>query len=141
MFSRTTEGNPIRCLLIKTTWYIKFSPCFIIVSSLFELQITPSHYLRENGLTTDQRLALLCKQQRKMSCWRPGNDVVVEPAIVVFQNYKSGETHQVPINIRNTSKVRTLRFIYATSLIRRNLKFNCLILLSSDVPKSSHFDG
>ncbi|CAL8101681.1 unnamed protein product [Orchesella dallaii] len=67
-------------------------------------KLTPSHYLNENRLTTDERHKLLCRQQKKMISRTPGAEVVVEPPIIVFQNYRFGESYSFPIVVRNISK-------------------------------------
>lgn len=80
--------------------------CQIDVQGIGTLpKISPSHYMQENLLTTDQRRALICKQQRKVPCRKVDVDLFIEPAVIVFQNYKFGDTLSFPISIRNISKV------------------------------------
>ncbi len=57
-------------------------------------------------MTTEERHKLLCRQQRKMTSRKLGTEVVVEPPIIVFQNYQYGEKYTFPITVRNISKVQ-----------------------------------
>jgi hypothetical protein len=79
--------------------------CQLDIDDIVLPKITPSHYMQENLLTTDERRALICKQQRKVPRRKSGVDLVVEPAVIVFQNYKHGDTLSFPVLIRNISKV------------------------------------
>ncbi|CAG7678300.1 unnamed protein product [Allacma fusca] len=65
--------------------------------------MSPSHYIKELSLTTEERLNLLCHQQKKLEFWGCGSELTVVPAIIVFQNYEPSKDYSVTISIRNIS--------------------------------------
>lgn len=62
-------------------------------------------------MTTEERLDVLCKQQRKFEFWEPGTDFSVVPTVIVFQKFQPLKPYSLTISIRNISKVTTIMVV------------------------------
>ena len=71
------------------------------------MKITPSMYITEMAMTTEQRLEKLKHPLRKTK-WQNGTDFssyTIIPDAVIFQNFKPGEIQSITVKILNISSV------------------------------------
>lgn len=90
-------------------WYWRPIPHDVLITkSVNSIQITPSQFIEEMTLTTEERYRKLTFPIRKKLT--VGNDVyplyfVPSPNVLIFQSWRPGEIYELTLQVRNSSMV------------------------------------